>query len=123
MGQLADGLGGDAGLLFGVLEGVALDLGLVLVVVARRALDEGLVLEARGDDLSTDGVRQGDVAADVEAEPDVGPLGGARPARVDRVEAGAVPNATEEVVEEDRMRLAGIAAPEDDQIGVLDLTI
>ena len=29
----------------------------------------------------------------------------------------------QEVVEEDRMRLAGVAAPEDDQIGLLGLTV
>jgi hypothetical protein len=32
-------------------------------------------------------------------------------------------DAAEEVVEEDRMRLSGVGAPEDDQIGLLDLTI
>jgi hypothetical protein len=123
VGELADRLGRDPGLTLGVVEGVALDLGLIGVVVARRALDERPVLEARGNDLAPDCVGQGDVAADVEAKPDVGPLGGARPARVNRVEAGAVADAAEEMVEEDRMRLAGITAPEDDQIGVLDLTI
>jgi hypothetical protein len=123
VGELADRLGRDPGLALRVVEGVALDLGLVRLEVARRALDEGLVLEAGRDDLPADGVGQGDVAADVEAEPDVGPLGRARPARVDRVETGAVADTAEEVVEEDRMRLSGIAAPEDDQIGVLDLTV
>ena len=87
------------------------------------ALDERLVLEPGGDDLAADRVGQGDVAADVEAEPDVGPLGAARPARVDRVQPGAVADAAEEVVEEDRMRLAGVAAPEDDQVRLLDLTV
>jgi hypothetical protein len=123
VGELADRLGRDPGLALGVVEGVALDLGLVRLEVARCALDEPLVLEPRGDDLAPDGVGQGDVAPDVEAEPDVGPLGRARPARVDRVETGAVADTAEEVVEEDRMRLSGIAAPEDDQIGVLDLTV
>jgi hypothetical protein len=123
VGELADRVGRDAGLALGVLERVGLDLGLVRVVIARGALDEGLVLEAGGDDLAADRVGEGDVAADVDAEPDVGPFGAARPARVDRVEPGAVADAAEEVVEEDRMRLAGVATPEDDQIGVLDLTV
>ena len=70
-----------------------------------------------------DRVGQRDVAADVEAEPHVRPLGRARPARVDRVQARAVADAPEEVVEEDRMRLAGVAAPQDDQVRLLDLTI
>ena len=60
---------------------------------------------------------------DVEPEPDVGPLGRRRPARVDRVQAGALVDGLEDVVEEDRMRLAGVAAPEDDQIGLLGLTV
>jgi hypothetical protein len=75
------------------------------------------------DDLAGDRVGQGDVAADVDAQPDVRPLGRARPARVDRVEAGAVADAAQEVVEEDRMGLSGIAAPENDQIGLLSLSI
>ena len=32
-------------------------------------------------------------------------------------------DALEHVVEEDRMRLAGVAAPEDDQVRLLDLTV
>jgi hypothetical protein len=123
VGELADRIGRDSGLALGEFERVGLDLGLVGVEVARGALDERFVLEAGGDDLAADRIGQGDVAADVDAEPDIGPFGAARPARIDRVEPGAVADAAEEVVEEDRMRLAGVAAPEDDQIGVLDLTI
>jgi len=123
VGQLADGLGRDARLAFGVPEGVGLDLGPVGLEVEGRPADELGVGEAGVDDLSPDRVGQGDVAADVEAEPDVGPLGRARPARVDRIEPGAGPDAAQEVVEEDRMRLPGIAAPEDDQIGLLSLSI
>jgi hypothetical protein len=87
------------------------------------ALDELVVGEAGMDDLPGDPVRERDVAADIEAEPDVGPLGRARPARVDRVQPGAVVDAAQEVMEEDRVRLSGVRAPEDDQLGLLDLTI
>ena len=59
----------------------------------------------------------------VEAEPDVGPLRTARPPRVDRIQPSTVVDALEEVVEEDRMRLSGIAPPEEDQIGLLGLTV
>ena len=44
------------------------------------------------------GVSQGDVAPDIEPEPDVGRFGAARPARVDRVQAGAVADAAQEVM-------------------------
>ena len=62
--------------------------------------------------------------ADVEPEPAVRPLG-ATTSGAGRSRRGVAPllTALQHVVEEDRMRLAGIAAPEDDQIGVLDLTI
>jgi hypothetical protein len=123
VGQLADRLGGDARLVLGVLEGVGLDLVAVGLEVERRPADELGVGEAGVDDLPADRVGEGDVAADVEAQPDVGPLGRARPPRIDRVEPGAVVDAAQEVVEEDRMRLPGIAAPENDQIGLLSLAI
>ena len=123
MGELADGGRRDAGLALGVLEGVALDLGAVGLEVGGRAGDELGVGQAGVDDLPPDRIGEGDVAADVEAQPGVRPLGGGGSARVDRVQPGAVPDAAQEVVEEDRMRLPGIDAPEDDQVRLLDLTI
>ena len=123
MGELANEVGRDARLALGVLERVRLDLRPVGVEVRRRTLDELAVVEARGDDLAADRVGERDVTPDVDAQPDVSPFGRARPTRVDGVQPGALADAAQEVVEEDRMRLAGVAAPEDDQIGVLDLTI
>jgi hypothetical protein len=32
-------------------------------------------------------------------------------------------DAAQDVMEEDRMRLAGVAAPQDDQVGLFDLTV
>ena len=61
--------------LLGVFERVGLDLGLVGIEVGGRALDELAVLEPGRDDLAADRVRERDVAADVEPEPQVGPLG------------------------------------------------
>ncbi len=60
---------------------------------------------------------------DVEPEPAVRPLGRVRAPRVDRVEPRAVADAAEEVMEEDRMRLPGVAAPQDDQVRLFGLTI
>jgi hypothetical protein len=121
--QLADGLGRDARLALGVVERVRLDLRPVGLEVDRGAVDELAVLETGVDDLARDRVGQRDVAPDVEAEPGVGPFGGGCPARVDHVQLGAVADAAEEVVEEDRMRLAGVAAPQDDQVRLFGLTV
>ena len=62
-----------------------------------------------------------DVGADVEAEPAVGPLRRGRAARIDDEEPRAVVHALEQVVEEDRVRLAGVRAPEQDDVRLLDL--
>ncbi len=80
-----------------------------------RVTDELFVGEAGGDDLATDGVGEGDVGADVDAEPDVGPCRRAGAARVDGVHLRPVADALDEVVEEDRVRLARVRAPQDDQ--------
>ena len=49
--------------------------------------------------------------------------GGARPPRIDDVQACAVVHALEHMVEEDRVRLARVRAPEEDEIGLLDLLV
>ncbi len=67
VGQLADGLGRDAGLPLGPLERAGLDGLAVGLEAARGALDEGLVRQAGVDDLAADGVGQRDVRAHVEA--------------------------------------------------------
>ena len=123
MRKFADRVGGDAGLTLGVREGVRLDLLAIGLEVEGRALDELGVGQSRVDDLPPDGVRQRDVAADIESQPRVRPFGGARPSWVNREQACSIADAAQEVMEEDRMRLSGIAAPENDQIGLLDLTI
>ena len=60
---------------------------------------------------------------DVEAQPQVRPLRRARAARVDRDQPGAPVHPLQEVVEEDRMRLPGVRAPQEDDVRLLDLTI
>jgi len=42
---------------------------------------------------------------------------------IDGVEARAAVHCLEQVVEEDRMRLAGVAAPEEDEIRLLRFTV
>jgi hypothetical protein len=75
------------------------------------------------DDLVGHGVGEGDVRADVVAEPDVGPLGGLRTAGIDDEEPRTVVNALEDVMEEDRMCVAGIRAPQQDDVGVVILLV
>ena len=82
-----------------------------------------LVREAGVDDLAGHRVGQGDVGAHVEAEPQVGPLGADCPPRVDGDQPGAPAHPLQEVVEEDRVRLPGVAAPQEDEVRLLGLTI
>ena len=56
-------------------------------------------------------------------EPQVGPLGAGRPPRVDRDQPGTPAHPLQEVVEEDRMRLPGVAAPQEEEVRLLGFTI
>ena len=60
---------------------------------------------------------------DVEAQPQVRPLRRAGAARVDRDQPGTAAHPLQEVVEEDRVRLPGVRAPQEDDVRLLDLTI
>ena len=120
---LADGRRGDAGLALGVLEGVALDARPVALVAGGRATDELLVGQAGGDDLAAHGIGHDDVRAHVQAQPEIRPFGGRRPARVHGEQARAVPHPLQEVMEDDRMGLPGVAAPEENDIRLLELTV
>ena len=88
-----------------------------------RVFDERVVVQVVHDDLARDRVRERDVAPHVDAEPEVAPLGGLRPARVDHDHLRAVVDALEDVVEEDRMRRSRVRSPHQDEIGVLDLLV
>src|SRR5207302_7572416 len=105
-GNLLDRCRGYSGLRFGALEGVGLNAASELLITGRRAPDELRVVKTRMDDLARHCDGQRDVAPDIDAEPPVGPLGGARAPRVDRDEARTVAHAAQEVMEEARVGLA-----------------
>src|SRR5207249_9081632 len=56
-------------------------------------------------------------------EPEIGPLRGRRATRIDDHQTRTAVDRLEHVVEEDRMRLAGVRAPEQDQVRVSDLLV
>src|SRR4029079_11430320 len=120
---LADDLGRNAGHALALLERPRLDRRAVLLEARRRALDEEVVGEPGVDYFARNRVRESDVGADIEPEPGVRPLRRAGAPRIDDVQPRAVVHGLEDVVEEDRMRLAGVRAPEDQQIRLLDLLI
>src|SRR5436190_14719104 len=55
----------------------------------------------------------------MDTEPHVRPLGGGRAARIDDVQARPVLDPLEEMMKPDRMRLTGVRAPEEDEVGML----
>ena len=82
-----------------------------------------IVREPGVDDLARHRVGERDVAADVEAHPHVGPLGGRGPPRIDHVEPRAVPDPLQQMVEPDRVRLARVRSPEEDDVRLLDFAV
>ena len=121
--DLADDLARNARDLLTALQGPVHDRILVFVEPERRPFDEGVVLEVVDDDLARDRVAQPDVGTDVDAQPQVAPLGRLGAPRIDHHHLGTVVDPLEGVVEEDRMRRSRIRSPEEDQIGVLDLLV
>src|ERR1043166_9623865 len=86
-------------------------------------LDKFGVRQAGVDDLIAHGVGQRDVCSDIDAQPCIRPLGRAGPARVNHVQLGAIVNALEHVMKENRVRLAGVRAPQQDYIRIFRFTI
>ena len=75
------------------------------------------------EDFAADRVGERDIRSHVEAQPSIGPLRRARAPRIDDVKLRAVAHRAQNVMEEDRMRLARVRAPEHDQVGVRDLLV
>ena len=121
--DLLDDLGGDARHGLAALERPFHHRRPVLLEAGGRVLHERVVVQVVHDDLARDGVRERDVGADVDAEPQVAPLGRLRPARIHHDHLRPVVDALQDVVEEDRMRRARVRPPQQDEIGVLDLLV
>jgi hypothetical protein len=111
MGESPDVLRRDAGYFRAPLQRPRLDRLAVLVEAAGRALDEGPVLEAGMNDLPGDRVGQRDVRSDVDPQPVVCPPRRSRTPGVDDEQLGPVPDALEQMMEEDGMGLAGVRPP------------
>src|SRR3569623_121070 len=88
-----------------------------------RVLNERVVGQSGVDDLTSDTVGQRDVGSDVETEPRVSPLRRFGAAWIDRIDLGAFMNRLQRVMKENRMRFAGIGAPEDKQIRIFSFAI
>ena len=111
------------GLTLGVGERVGLDRPAIVVEARRRVLDELAVLEPRRDDLAPHRVGERDVRADVERRPELRPLHRARPSRVDGEHPRTVPQTAEQVMKEDRVRLARVRSPQQYKIGLFTLLV
>jgi hypothetical protein len=81
------------------------------------------IRQAAVDDLAGHRIGQRDVAPDIQAQPDVGKLRGSRAPGIHRDQARAVANALQDMVEEDRVRLPRVRAPEEDEVGFLSLAV
>ncbi|MEM8902579.1 MAG: hypothetical protein AAGF02_02660 [Actinomycetota bacterium] len=123
VGDLADRLGRDAGELLAARQRVGLDVGGERIEAVRRPFDESWWWRSAAMISPGDGVDQRDVAADIEAEPQVREAGAVGAAGTDAERLRAVAEPGQEVVEEGRVRGAGVRAPEEHHVGLLDLGV
>jgi len=123
VGEFGDLGGRYPSLRLGGVQGPLLDTSGELIEAGGGPLDEVAVVQPGVEDLAGDGVGQGDVGADVQGQPRVGEAGGRRAPRIDYEQLRAPALRLEDMVEEDRMGLSGVGAPQDDNVGVLDFPI
>src|ERR1700693_5579195 len=90
------------GLALRALQRISLDAASELVIAGGGTRNETRIGQPLMDDHSRHRVGKRDVAADVESEPNVSPLRRTGAAWIDSNELGAVANAAQEVVKEDR---------------------
>jgi hypothetical protein len=111
MGELANQTRRNQRRILGIFERVRFDRGSVCLEAFGRPIHELTVLQAGCENLAANGVGQGDIGADVESEPAVGPASARRLTRIDDEELRAVANPAQDVMKEDRVRLARIRSP------------
>jgi hypothetical protein len=113
----------DSGLTLGEGQRVFFNAGAIGVEAAGRLSYELLVGQSRHDDFAAHGVGQGDVRTNVKPHPTVSPPCGSCSTRVDDTEFGAMFDRFQKVVEEDRVRLARIGAPQEDVVCLFHLSV
>ena len=81
------------------------------------------MVQAGRDDLACNAISHRDIAAHIQPQPSVGPLGGAGPPRIDNHESRPFSHRLQHVVEKDGMRFPGVRTPKDDEVCLLNFLI
>jgi len=123
VGDFAYQRSGHPGFTFGALQRVFFNGVAIGFKSARGVPDELLVGQAGMNDLARHGVSERDVGADVESQPSVRELGRARAARIHHDELRAAACGLQQMVEQDRVRLAGVGTPQKNKIGLCHFLI
>jgi len=115
-GGFADQRPGHAGFPFGSLERVFFDRGAIGFEPAGGVLDKFLMGQAGMNNFAGHGVGQSYVGADVQAKPGVRKLRGGCAPGVNHDKLRAAPRGLQQMMKENRMRFAGIGAPEKNKV-------
>src|SRR5581483_3727676 len=113
----------DASNAFAPLQRGRLHRRRVILIAGGAKPNELVILQTGVDNDSRHRLGERDISADVQAEPNVGPLGSRRAPRIHGEGASAVVDALQDVMKEDRVIFAGVRAPQEDHVGLFRLTI
>ena len=91
-----------------VIKTVALHAGPILFKSTSGMLNKGAIFKTGSNDFATHGVGERDVSPDIEAKPNVRPLGRAGSPRINYIKLGAVPYAFEDVMKKNRVCFTGV---------------
>ena len=121
--QLANRFRRDARNLFRVLRRVLLYTFAEFVEPAGRILDKAAILQPQRQNLPRYRIGQRDICPHVQSQPFLGELGRAGPPGIHDEQPRPVMQPLQHMMEEDRMRLAGVRSPQDDKVRLFYLAI
>ena len=120
---IPDDVAGDTRSVLGKLQRVLLDARAVSVEADGGTPDERLIRQPFVNDDPGHRIRERDVRPDAQAKPRVGPCRGRGAARVHDIERRARAHRLEHVMEENRVGVARVRAPEEDDVRFLHFLI
>src|SRR6476660_6650267 len=81
------------------------------------------MVQAGRDNLACNSICYRDIAAHIQPQPSVGPLGRAGSPRIDDHESRPLSHRLQHMVEKDGMRFPGVRTPKDDEVCLLNFLI
>jgi len=123
MRHLPDRFSRHTGFSFCPVESVFFDVSFVGFKSAGGVADEFFIYQPRSNNLPAHRVGEGNVGANVQAQPQLGPACRTGVPRIHDIEFGAVAYALQQMMEENRVGFPRVRTPQQDDVGILNFPV